>query len=310
MSRRTLLQMAAGATVLGAMPRARSAEPAGCTFSFSTYGMKTRKVEDAIDVVAGIGYDGIEMTAHSDWDSAPANLAPERRARVRDLLDEKGLKLTSLMEHVYPAKDDTQHAKDLDRLRAVVELARDLSPDDPPLIQTVLGGGDWESNKERIRDRLVDWIHVCKDGGIVLAIKPHRGGVMSTPSEAVWVIKQLDDTPWLRMVYDYSHYAFRGMPVEDTVATALPYTAHIAVKDAVKEADDKIVFKLPGESGAFDYANLLRLFYQGGYRGDVCCEVSGMVWNQPGYDPATAAKTCYANLAPAFEKAGVVRGGG
>ena len=175
------------------------------------------------------------------------------------------------------------------------------------MIQTVLGGRDWTACRERFRDRLADWIRVAEAEETVIAVKPHRGGGMSRPSEAVWLIRQLGDTPWLRMVYDYSHYAFRDMPLEETIDTALSYTAHIAVKDAVQR-DGKVTFMLPGEGGAFDYAALLRRFYDGGYRGDICCEVSSAVWDKPGYDPVQAAKTCYANMAAAFEKAGVPRG--
>ncbi len=312
MTRRRLLQALAASFAVGALPGARGAgnEPApkgnGCTFSFGTYGMKTLKVEEAIKIVADTGYDGIEIAARADWDSAPARMPSERRQTVRGLLEEHDLKLTALMEHVFPAEDDQQHAADLERLKGVVELGRDLSPDSAPVIQTVLGGGTWDERKELFRDRLADWVAVGKEGGSVIAIKPHRGGAMLRPSEAVWLIRQLDETPWLRMVYDYSHYAFRDLPLEDTVKTALPYIAHIAVKDAVEE-NGKIAFKLPGESGTFDYAKLLRLLYAGGYRGDICCEVSGMVWGKAGYDPAAAAKTCYANLAPAFEEAGVPR---
>jgi inosose dehydratase len=107
-------------------------------------------------------------------------------------------------------------------------------------------------------------------------------------------------------VYDYSHYAFRDMPLEETVKTALPYTAHVVVKDAVREGD-RVVFALPGSSGTFDYARLLRLFYDGGYRGDVCCEVSSQISNKPGYDPLAAARTSYDSLARAFEQANVPR---
>ena len=129
---------------------------------------------------------------------------------------------------------------------------------------------------------------------------------MSKPSEVAWLIQQLDNTPWIRMVYDYSHYAFRDMPVAETVDTALPYTAHIAIKDTVK-TDKGFRFVLPGASNSFDYADLFQRFYAGGYRADICCEVSGMVWNQADYDPVMAAKTCYANIAPQFERPGVPR---
>jgi hypothetical protein len=46
----------------------------------------------------------------------------------------------------------------------------------------------------------------------------------------------------------------------------------------------------------------LTLLREGGYRGDVCCEVSGMVSSKPGYDPVAAAKRCYQNVSPAFER--------
>ena len=55
------------------------------------------------------------------------------------------------------------------------------------------------------------------------------------------------------------------------------------------------------------FESVLRTMHEAGYRGDVCCEVSGMVFSQKGYDPVAAAKTCYANLAPAFERAGIRR---
>src|SRR5262249_17332189 len=117
----------------------------------------------------------------------------------------------------------------------------------------------------------------------------------------------LGDSPRLRMVYDYSHYAFRDMPLEETVREALPYTAHVAVKDAVRDGE-AVKFVLPGASGTFDYSHLLKLLVDGGYRGDVCCEVSSMVSRAAGYDPVAAAKSCYASMTQAFKAANVARG--
>jgi sugar phosphate isomerase/epimerase len=280
--------------------------PAGCTLSIGTYSFKGVPLEKAIGLVAEIGYDAIEIATQPGFDGHPDTMPAERRQAVRRLLKQSGLKLTSLMEHLYPAAQDRQHAEDLRRLRRVAELGHDLAPDAPPLVQTVLGGGEWEQRKALFRDRLGDWAALGRDMQTVIAVKPHRGNALSRPDEAVWLIRQLDDTPWLRMVYDYSHYAFRDMSMESTIATALPYTAHLVVKDVV-EKDGRAVFLLPGESGTVDYATLLRLFHQGGYRGDVCCEVSSMISAKSGYDPAAAAKTCYHNLARAFADSAVPR---
>ncbi|MBP85738.1 MAG: hypothetical protein CMJ64_03320 [Planctomycetaceae bacterium] len=278
----------------------------GVTFSFGTYGMKSMKTEDAIRTVAQVGYDGIELAVRPDWDCAPAKMPKPRREEMRQLLGGSGLRVTALMEHLYPEQDDEKHKAALERLLSVAELGYDLSPGNRPLIQTVLGGGTWEEKKSFFVDRLGDWAEVAEQAETVIAIKPHRGGGMSKPSEAAWLIQQLGNTPWIRMVYDYSHYAFRDMPVEETVKTALPYTAHIAIKDTIK-TDKGFRFVLPGESGTFDYGKLFQLFYEGGYRGDICCEVSGMVWSQSGYDPVAAARICHARIAPIFAAAEVPR---
>ena len=280
--------------------------PDGCTLSFGTYGTQGIPLQRAIRLIAATGFDGVEIAVQPDYGAAPTELSAEKRAEIRRVIEGEGLKLTALMEHLAPLKDDREHRVHVTRREHVAALAHALSPDAPPLVQTVLGGGDWETSKTLFRDRLADWLAVMQDAKITLAIKPHRGGAMSRPAEAVWLIEQLGNSRWLRIVYDYSHYAFRDMQLEETVRTALPYTAHVAVKDAV-EQDGRVAFLLPGESGKFDYAELLRLLHRGGYRGDICCEVSGMVSKKAGYDPVAAMKTCYKNMAEAFVAAGVPR---
>ncbi len=43
---------------------------------------------------------------------------------------------------------------------------------------------------------------------------------------------------------------------------------------------------------------------QHGYTGPVAVEVSGQIFNKPGYDPVAAAKQCHSVLAGALAKAG------
>jgi inosose dehydratase len=311
-TRRQCLRSAAALAALGVTARGQAQPPAqrdGCTLSIGTYSLKGWTLEEAIPRVAEIGYDGIEIATQPGFDGEPAKLPAERVAEVRRKLETARLRLTALMEQLTPAADEEEHLAGLGRLRRVLGLARRLAPAPrrPPLVQTILGGGTWDEKKELFRDRLGDWVEAASQTRVVLAIKPHRGGALSRPDEAIWLIRQLGDSPWLRMVYDYSHYAFRDMPLEETVKTALPYTAHVVVKDAVQQGD-RVVFDLPGAGGNFDYPRLLRLFYDGGYRGDVCCEVSSMVSRKADYDPLVAAKRCYEAMARAFDQARVPRG--
>ena len=311
LSRREMLVISSAALtscgIAGADEQIVKASGNGCLLGFSTYGMPSLKSEKAIDVLAEIGFDAVELTVRDGWDADSAKLTPARRKAIRKRLDDSALRLTSLMEHVFPTSDKHQ-AVALQRLKLAAEVAHDLSPDAPPLVQTVLGGGDFEQLKTQLRDRLGEWVRIAEATHTTIAIKPHRGGVVSQPAEAVWLFEQLNKPDRLRMVYDYSHYAFRDLPMADTIEVSLPYVAHVAVKDAAREKD-RVVFKLPGEAGTIDFAKLIRRLHAGGYRGDINCEVSGMVSGQPGYDAVAAARVCYRNISAAFDRSGVRRPG-
>jgi len=299
-------------TGLGTLSFAANAHAAdhtrkGITFGFSTYGMKVLKTERAIKVLADIGYDSVELNVWPGWDADSATLSANRRKAIRSSLADHQLKLTGLMEKFKTTNRTTDLKFTLDRIRLAGELGHDLSPDHQPVIQSTLGGKKWEDMKELYLRQLEKYLKVAEEVETIVAVKPHRGGAMSRPSEAAWLLEKLGRPKWLRMCYDYSHYDFRGMKMSDTIKTALPYTAHIAIKDATKDGD-RIRFVNPGVAGRIDYGNLLRQFYAGGYRGDVCCEVSGQVWNVKGYDPVASARQCYKLISPSFRKAKVPRG--
>lgn len=277
------------------------------TLGFSTYGMKGIPPEEAVRIVGQIGYDTIELAVRSGWGADPETLDAAPVGNLRSALERWELRPASLMEHLSIEKEAARHRQTLERLHRVAEFAHRLAPGNPPLIQTTLGGGKWEDVKALYLDRLADWLEVGQAAKVVIAIKPHRFGAMNRPEHAVAIISELGDSKWLRMLYDFSHYDLRGMTMEGTVKAAKVFMAAVAVKDVVLK-DGKPRFLLPGESGRLDYVKLLRLFRQSGYNGDVCCEVSGMVSGQKGYDPVQAAETCYANVARAFFEAGIRRG--
>jgi inosose dehydratase len=274
------------------------------TLGFSLYGMKTLALDEALAACAKIGYDVVELAVMPDWPAAPSALSADRRRELRERLAELRLSLPALMENLNLGADDAADRQQRERLKAAGELAHDLSPDAPPLVETVVGGkaGEWPNVKERFADRLAGWVRVAEATKTVLAIKPHRFGALNVPADAVALVRQID-SPWLKLAYDYSHFQFREMPLDDTLKEMIPLTRFIHVKDTVLDKG-QARFVLPGEGG-FDYVPLLRQAAALGYRGCICVEVSGMVSNRPGYDPIAAAQRSYDYLAPAFEKRGV-----
>lgn len=306
MDRRFFLKSAAllpGATLLSA------AEESGCRLAIGTYGLQSMPLVDALQLIAETGYDGLEITSFEGMTGSPEALAENSvRSEVKKVIEDSGIPLGALMAGMKPTEDDTAHAAQLEELKRLFELAHDLSPASPPIIQTILAGKNWEESKELFRDRLADWLQVAGDQKGTISIKPHRSHAMETPANAKWLIEQLGSPKRLGMVYDYSHYSFKEPPlsIPETVKTALPITNYIAVKDAV-QADGKVRFALAGEGDAWDHADIIKAFYEGGYRGDFCCEVSSQIWRAEGYDPVEATKLCYRNMVAAFERAGVPR---
>ncbi len=277
------------------------------TLGFSTYGMKGMKTEDAIATLARIGYDAVELNVWPGRDLDPAKLSAGRAREIAALLKRSNLQATALMENLKVEPEAAKHTQVLERLRRAADLSHRLSPEAPPLIETTLGGGDWDKVKGLYQERLADWAETGRETRTVMTIKPHRFGAMNRPAHAIELIEALGRPRWLKMAYDFSHYIHRDMTMEATIAEALPHTAFVAIKDTVM-VDGKARFVLPGESDLIDYAELLRLFHKGGYRGDINCEISGMVSGRKDYDPVATARTCHANIAPAFSKAGIPRG--
>jgi len=305
-SRREFLQFAAAATGLAVLgTEAGAAPPSRIGFGFSLYGMRTLKVAEALKACAEIGYSGVELACLKDWPCDAASLTKADRATLRSQLNDLALDLPSLMENLGLVVSDTQHQTNQERLKAACELAHDLAPNNPPLIETVLGGkpAEWEQLRDKMAVALQDWERVARSHKTVVAIKAHISGALHTPADAKWLVQQVN-SPWIRLAYDYSHFQRQQFNLAESLATMLSESVFVHIKDNLT-VGGKTEFALPGDARDIDYAEYLTLLKNGGYRGAVVVEVSAQVFNKPGYDPLDAAKRSYANIQPAFLKAGL-----
>ncbi|MEM8955131.1 MAG: TIM barrel protein [Verrucomicrobiota bacterium] len=263
------------------------------SLAFGTYGLPGYSLQDAIKLVSSAGFDSIEFVAMPGYHGAPDQVPQADRAEIRQMLIDSNLTPCALMG--LPNPDASKQPENDAWVTQTIELALDLAPKNPPIIQSVLGGGEWEDKKSLFRDTLGPWVATASQAGVPLAIKPHRNQAMSLPEQGAWLIEQLDAKEHLKLVYDQSHFAFRNLPIAKTVAEALPYTGYIMIKDVVME-NGKPRFRLPGETDSIPHAEVLRHFIDGGYQGQVCCEVSSQIWRSEDYDPSHAVKICFANL--------------
>jgi inosose dehydratase len=279
---------------------AAAAPPPAIRLHASNYGMQTLPVEQALAVIRRTGYDGMELCAMPEWPSEPARLSDSARRALRAT----GFPIPTLIDSFNLLVPEAEHDATLGRIRADAQLAHDVSPGRPPLLQTVLGGrpGQWPEVRARMAARLADWARAAEEARIALAVKAHANQAIDTPDK---LLALLDDVrhPALAAIYDYGHFQLRGLALEATMDALLPRAAFLTVKDA-RVSDGKVEFLLPGQ-GSIDYREYFGLVKRKGWRGWVLIEVSRQLQTQPGYDGARAAAMAYAHLAPILRSLGL-----
>jgi inosose dehydratase len=305
-TRRRFLSTTAGIAAATGLSTAfaEDRKPAAVSFGFSLYGMRKLPLAKALAVCKTVGYDCVELVANKDWPCDPQKLSKMQRADLRKRLDGLGLSCAALMENVHLTADAKTHRGNLDRLKRAAELAHDVDPKAPPVIETVLGGrpAQWDKLKDRMAERLRDWAKVAEAAKTAIAIKAHVGGAVHTPPDAVWLM-QSAKSPFIRLAYDYSHFQLWDFKLADSLQAMIGTTAFIHVKDS-RGKRPRFQFVLPGQ-GSIDYAGYFSLLKKHRYRGPLVVEVSGQLHGKPGYDPFAAATTSYNNLAPKLRGAGI-----
>ena len=277
---------------------------AAIDFCFSLYGMRKLKLDDALKHCAQIGYDGIEIDSTAGQSGDPFKLSKSARKNVRKQLADHGLTLPCLMDNLRLLTPAKQHGQNLDRLKTVGELGHELSPQQAPVIETVLGGrqADWDRVKNQMAEVLGDWAEAGKSAKTIIAIKAHIGGALHSPDGAKWLVDQVN-SPWIKLNYDYSHFQLQDFDFVQSVKTMIDDTVFIHIKDKRGQAG-KFQFLLPGD-GDIDYPKYWELLKTHRYRGAVTVEVSGQIHGKLGYDPLLAANHSYDQIASSLQKAGL-----
>ena len=305
--RHVLASAAFAASLAGVSDLCAGEDSPDIGLGYSLYGMKSLSLTKALETCREIGYNCVELPLMSGWPADPEKLAISARKELIMALEKCNLRLSALMENLSLLVEGKMHDDNLQRLKLAAELAHELAPDKPPLIETVLGGKpqEWVAVKEKFVQRLRDWAKVAEENNILIAIKAHVANALHTPVDAAWLLGQVG-SKFVRLAFDYSHFELQKFSLANSLDTLLPHTIFIHVKDAKGDAA-KFQFLLPAEKEN-RYAEYFKLLAERKYRGDVVVEVSGQIHSRPGYDPVAVARKCYEPLAAAMREAGVKRG--
>ncbi len=275
---------------------------------YSTWGMPKVRIDEALECIKGLGFDGFEMTVIPGYTTAMDRLDDREVARIKQLIIEHDLELTAISAHHSILEEDPQILrKNMDQLRKAVDLALELKPGVvPPVINTCSGGNDmkWDQDKDILLDRTKELVDYASTKGVIIAMEPHVFMTLDTPDKVLWLLEKIG-SPHFKINFDISHFDVLGMSIEETVPLLAPHSAHTHVKDQKGRLPDH-EFLIPGE-GDFDYVSYLRAMQSAGYDGFITVEVSVMAQRRPDYDPFAAAELSYKTLTCAFEEAGIER---
>jgi len=275
--------------------------------AYGTYGMPHTPGTEAVSSVARMGYDGIEIACGPAFPTHPDKLDTSARRAMRDQLADLGLEVPALMLQINFIADDPQvHQQNLAAFKQTAQLGHDLGLNEP-IITFTMGGqtAKYHEQRDEFVHRLTDYADAADQAGCVAAVEPHVNGTIDRPDRAVWLIEAVD-SPRVRLNFDISHFDLIGLGIDECVSAMTPYSVHTHVKDG-HMVDGKVQFLLPGQ-GDFDYVAYLRAMDAAGWAGHITVEISGQIWNAPGYDPIAAAAESYAALNNAFKLAGLQRG--
>lgn len=272
------------------------------SLGFSLYGMKSLSLDVALQTCAEVGYSHVELSLNTGYVTEPSAFSAESRNVAALTLQKLKLGVPCLMVLMNLTADDKAHAANLKLIASAAQIGRDLVPDQPPILETILGGNPakWNEQKAGMADRLRDWAAAAENAKTVIALKAHVSNAVNSPDRLLWLLDEVK-SPALQVAYDYSHFELQGIDMAESMKLLLPRTRFIHVKDSQGDAA-KFQFVLPGE-GRTDYVQYFSLLKQHGYTGPVCVEVSGQVFSKPGYDPIAAAKQSHATLSVALAKA-------
>ena len=286
--------------------RSVHAADSGVQFVFGTYGMKSLSAPEALSAVAKAGYDGVELCVMAGFVTDAAAMSRTAISEVRKMLGDHQLSVPAVLDSLPLLGTGQPNEANLERIRRIAEVAHGLALDQPPVLDTVLGGkpADWPSQRPRLVEALQGWARVAEATGITVAIKPHADHAVNSPARAIDLLREVASRR-VRLVYDYSHFRVEGFGLEDSLRQLFPYTALISLKDSAGKSGSH-QYLLPGD-GDTDYSQYFQLLAQLGYKGAIGVEVSSMLHLKPDYDPVRTVDLCYQRLAPLLRAAGLAR---
>ncbi|MFF3578015.1 sugar phosphate isomerase/epimerase family protein [Streptomyces mirabilis] len=272
-------------------PRSHATNAHPLRFGYGTNGLADLRLDDALALLADLGYDGVGLTLdHMHLDP----LAPDVAARTRKVarrLDTLGLGVTVETGARYVLDPRRKHGPSLldpdpaDRARRVdlliraVRIAADLgahavhcfsgvlpphqahlaNPATPATPTHLAEDTAWK----RLAEALTPVLDAATHADVPLAVEPEPGHLLATLADFHHLRRILGDPPALGLTLDIGHcQCLEALPPADCVRAAAPWLRHVQIEDMRRGHHEH----LPFGDGEIDFPPVLEALAATGYQ--------------------------------------------
>ncbi|MEM3027719.1 MAG: sugar phosphate isomerase/epimerase, partial [Candidatus Bathyarchaeia archaeon] len=255
-----------------------------------------------------LGFDGMEVSAWSGYQTDISRLGTEDWKRIRNLAQDAGLIINALGCHtaILEPKEWVRRER-IRRTKRCIDAALQM---DCPIIDTLSGSKPKDlSDRESwqiLAQALGEIVDYAEKNGITIGFEPHVGNFIYELSSVLELLK-LVPSKNLAITFDQSHFAIQGLDLGAILRRLKDFIVHVHIKD-VKGIFPNYEFLIPGE-GSFPFEDFFSDLHGLGYEGFITAEVSVMRSSKPGYDPYEAARLTYITLSNSLIRLGLRRKG-
>ncbi|WP_063730609.1 sugar phosphate isomerase/epimerase family protein [Streptomyces sp. RTd22] len=252
-------------------------------FAYGTNGLTDLRLDDALALLADLGYDGVSLTLdHMHLDP----LAPDLDARTRRVgqrLARLGLTVAIETGARYVLDPRRKHhptlldpdagarAARVDLLVRAVRVAAELGAHAVHCFSGVRPPGTAEDTAwRRLGDALQPVLEAATYAGVPLAVEPEPGHLLADLAGFHRLRRELGDPPALGLTLDIGHcQCLEPAPPADCVRAAAPWIRHVQIEDMRRGVHEHLPF---GE-GEVDVPPVLEALRAMDYRGLVGVEL-------------------------------------
>ncbi|MFJ6199353.1 sugar phosphate isomerase/epimerase family protein [Micromonospora sp. NPDC092111] len=261
-------------------PPSGRVDPGGLRFGYGTNGFANHRLDDALAVLADLGYRGVALTLdHDHLDPYAPDLAGRVAAVARRLaalglavVVETGARYLLDPWHKHaPTLLHDDPARRIDFLCRAVRIGADLGAEAVSFWAGVRPDG---VTPAVARDRLVAGCATVVDAadraGVTLGFEPEPGMLVEDIAGWRWLRHALGDPAHFGITLDIGHCrCLEPLPVPDCVREVADHLVNVQIDDMRRGVHEHLEFG----TGEIDFPPVLRALADSGYRGLVAVEL-------------------------------------